>query len=492
MQPPKAHIRQATVDDIAAIKKLADDHRFELGFVVQAALEEAVKEQRLFVADSTSSVIGFVHFRCRKDGVAVIYEIAVAKDWQRKGIGRKLVEAVVEHARKQGCTTLRLKCPIDLEANKFYQRMGFRLVGVEEGKLRRLNVWELAIDERWQFFVGLTTDATRARFIVKRFLAGYNLNPPFNPFERIIISPLFAPPWTLKMLKVWRAGDWSVLNSSFPVEAPKAIMFDSGGFQVQMGKITYAELCERLKELYANHDWADFYVLPDHVPTSRDTEAEIDRKVLETLEVGERFLSWFESHFGDKAKERVVGVVHGRTIEQVISVARRWHELGVKYLAFGSFGTSGPNNSVNELGRRAIRFLQALCEEIETTGQKLHIFGIGNPNYLLRLAEFSIVPTSFDSVGWWKAGGFRRILFFGVPQIGLPDGDGEELKRALADIRLAKIKTNHECPFCKDLEALAAQRWHKVFHNLAVCCEAIQRLKAMGFRQDSQRLLLFT
>jgi len=247
-----------------------------------------------------------------------------------------------------------------------------------------------------------------------------------------------------------------------------------------------------LIELYANHDWADFYVLPDHVPTSRDTEAEIDRKVAETIEVGERFLSWFESHFGDKAKERVVGVVHGRTIEQVISVARRWHELGVKYLAFGSFGTSERDNSVNELGRRAIRFLQALCEEIETAGQKLHIFGIGNPNYLLRLAEFGVVPTSFDSVGWWKAAGFGRVLFFGVPQIGLPSADGDELKKALVDIKLAKMKTNHECPFCKDLEALVAQRWHRVFHNLAVCCEAIQRLRTMRFKwQEGQKLLLF-
>lgn len=83
------------------------------------------------------------------------------------------------------------------------------------------------------------------------------------------------------------------------------------------------------------------------------------------------------------------------------------------------------------------------------------------------------------------------MIFFGLPQIGLPNGNDTELKRALAKIRLAKAKTNHECPFCKDPKALVRHRWFRVFHNLVVSCEAARRLRTMRFNHTSQRLLLF-
>ena len=64
-------------------------------------------------------------------------------------------------------------------------------------------------------------------------------------------------------------------------------MFDSGGYQVQMGKISYGELCKRLREIYERETWADFYVLPDNVPTSQDADFEVEQKVKETLAMGE-------------------------------------------------------------------------------------------------------------------------------------------------------------------------------------------------------------
>ena len=38
---------------------------------------------------------------------------------------------------------LQLKCPIDNESNKFYERIGFKKVGVVSGKKRELNVWRI-------------------------------------------------------------------------------------------------------------------------------------------------------------------------------------------------------------------------------------------------------------------------------------------------------------------------------------------------------------
>ncbi len=493
-------VRLARKKDLKAVKKLADGHRRELGFVRLPTLQQAVNERRIFVAilnpspafRPSSRIIGFVHFRCCKDGHATIYEIVVAPEWRGKGVGKALVQAVINEAKQRGCSVLRLKCPVDLPANGFYHRLGFVRIGVEtpDGNRRPLAIWQLPLNSSslvprpaspsWQFYVGLTSDASQIRALVRRFFEGYNFQPPFNPFERIIISPLFVEPSTLRLLKSWREGDSSALCCPSPVPRPASLMFDSGGYQVQIGKLTYDALCRQLRELYGREKWADFYVLPDHVPTSRDSDRDVERKIKETLTMGELFLRWLgwdgNTGHGTRNTKKVIGVVHGRTVDQVVFAARKWHELGVDYVAFGSFGTSGPNGSVNMLSERALKLLKALVEETAANGQKLHIFGIGNPTYLLRLAESGIEPTSFDSTGWWKAGGFGNLLFVKAPQLHFARHSKSMKTAPLEKVREVKEQLRHECPFCHNLLALKQFRWLRVLHNLVAFIEAVQNL----------------
>jgi len=500
-------VRHARMKDVAKVKALADEHRHELGFVKLAALEKAIQERRLLVAVVPSSlvpcppsrvprIIGFVHFRCCKDGHATIYEIAVAPDWRGKGVGRKLVEAVCTHARLHSCTRLRLKCPIDLPANGFYQRLGFVRIGIEthDGNRRPLAIWELDLLEfvpltlnsqpatRWQFYVGLTADASSIRGLVRRFYEGYGGQPPFHPFERIIVSPLFVPPATLRLLKSWREGSSPIRS---PVANCQSLIFDSGGYQVQTGKLTYEELCRELRKTYERETWADFYVLPDHVPTSRDSDAEVERKIKETLTMGELFLNWLSSVPCPSPPvprpsslvpfiERVIGVVHGRTVKQIREGVRKWHELGVRYIAFGSFGTSGRDGSVNLLSQNSLKLLKALQDEALSLGMKFHIFGIGNPTYLVRLKNEGIEPTSFDSTGWWKAGGFGNLLFVGAPQLHFARYSASMGMVSTSKAKDVKAAVQHDCPFCSNLRALRDSRWLRVLHNLVAFAEAVQ------------------
>ena len=499
-------VRLAKRRDLKVVKKLADEHRRELGFVKLATLEKAVQEHRLLVAvisptrvpfslSRVPRVIGFVHFRCCKDGHATIYEIVVAPEWRGKGIGRKLVEAVCTHARLHSCTRLRLKCPIDLPANGFYQRLGFVRIGVETPEPARLHtctharhvnrrplaIWELDLQDfvhstlnsqpatHWQFYVGLTADASSIRALVRRFYEGYGGQPPFHPFERIIVSPLFVPPATLRLLRSWRTGESSPVSHA---PCPVSLIFDSGGYQVQTGKLTYEELCRELRRVYEQEAWADFYVLPDHVPTSRDSDAEVERKIKETLTMGELFLKWVFQ--GTRDTEQVIGVVHGRTVKQIREGVRKWHELGVRYIAFGSFGTSGKDGSVNLLSQNSLKLLKALQDEALSLGMKFHIFGIGNPTYLLRLKNEGIEPTSFDSTGWWKAGGFGNLLFVGAPQLHFARYSASMGMVSTLRAKYVKASVQHDCPFCSDLRALRETRWLRVLHNLVAFVEAVQ------------------
>ena len=90
-------------------------------------------------------VVGFVRFHKRRDYAATSYEIATVSARRRTGVARRLVEAVVEEARRLGARTLKLSCPAELSANDFYTAAGFARVSSRSrpGKLRPLIEWQM-------------------------------------------------------------------------------------------------------------------------------------------------------------------------------------------------------------------------------------------------------------------------------------------------------------------------------------------------------------
>ncbi|HEX2913494.1 MAG TPA: GNAT family N-acetyltransferase [Chloroflexia bacterium] len=141
----------ASQSHLAGTKRLSDRNKRELGFVNRAILEKAIVAGELLVAvDSRATeeepdVAGFVHFYVRRDQVITLYSIVVSQAYQGTGLGRRLFEALVIEARQRGKQQILLKCPTELAANLFYERMGLEIIRVEEGKRRPLNVWAYTI-----------------------------------------------------------------------------------------------------------------------------------------------------------------------------------------------------------------------------------------------------------------------------------------------------------------------------------------------------------
>ncbi|HXG20703.1 MAG TPA: N-acetyltransferase [Methylomirabilota bacterium] len=137
-------IRKARPEDLDQIKKLAARNSDALGFVLRPALEQAILEGRLVVAEMGNRILGFQEYYHRKrDRQTTLYHKCVAAEFRGHGIGKALVDAVVAEAQNMGRTHLLLKCPEDLPANEFHRRYGFKLVAKENGRRRRLNVWRL-------------------------------------------------------------------------------------------------------------------------------------------------------------------------------------------------------------------------------------------------------------------------------------------------------------------------------------------------------------
>ena len=141
-------IRQATLSDLNAIKELADAHRHELGFVRRSGLARSIERGELFVAQNGQGVIGFVEYHHRRDGQTTLYHLAVQAGHRRRGIGRRLVQAMIHDAHQHDQEFIQLKCPVDLEANGFYQQIGFARIDLQPGKRRDLAVWQLSLRPR--------------------------------------------------------------------------------------------------------------------------------------------------------------------------------------------------------------------------------------------------------------------------------------------------------------------------------------------------------
>lgn len=123
----RCSVRPATASDLDWVKRMADRHRREVGFVLRPALADAIERGELLVGIGAS---GFCHWHARRDGWHTVYELVS----EAAGTGRALLAAVPR--------PLRLKCPLDLPANEFYVRCGATWLGTQPGKRRPLNVWQ--------------------------------------------------------------------------------------------------------------------------------------------------------------------------------------------------------------------------------------------------------------------------------------------------------------------------------------------------------------
>lgn len=147
---PALSVMVAQECHLSSVKELAEQHKRELGFVNREILRKAIQARSVLVVpageEEPALLAGMVHFYIRRDNVVTLYSIAVAEAYRRRGIGCLLFNELVNITRASGKTQVRLKCPADLPANLFYQRLGLELLTVEPGKRRPLNVWVYAVE----------------------------------------------------------------------------------------------------------------------------------------------------------------------------------------------------------------------------------------------------------------------------------------------------------------------------------------------------------
>jgi len=310
-----------------------------------------------------------------------------------------------------------------------------------------------------EFVASMTHRADELRKIIKLWqTSGDNR----NPFARTIFTPLFARPNVRIFMK-------EMFQSS------GGVIFDSGGYYVQQGGVTYESLYQNLMKFYRENQWADWYVLPDYVPTSSLTPEEVDSRVKATVTISKLF----HTEMPESLRKKCLPVVQGYTLEQVQLCVENYAELGASYIGFGSFGTSGDNNSINTVTRQSVQMIEFLKRLAEKNKLKIHLFGIGTPNVLPLFRELGV--DSFDSSCWSRTAGYGNVY---LPFMGRRNITGRMLREiggeAYTKAKFIELRdaTGHKCPFCCDVDQLIGNRLHQMVHNLYVMMDTVDLLNA--------------
>lgn len=280
-----------------------------------------------------------------------------------------------------------------------------------------------------------------------------------NPFAHVLISPLFCSPATFKFV-----------HQELKEKRGNEVFFDSGGYFVQQGRIAYDELYGKLLNFYNANQWADWYVLPDHVPTSRDTPERVAEKITDTITVAKHFHNDLPANL----KDRALPVVQGHTETQILDCVETYIALGAKYIGFGSFGTSGANSQVNSVTDQSLRMVRRLTSLGKEFDFKLHLFGVSTPPILYVFDRLGV--HSFDSMAWMKAAGFGNVF--------LPLMRGYMVTYRIYDrthtyqenFEYIKELTGHRCPFCENFADLVNNRMSRIMHNLTCVMDTLDIL----------------
>jgi len=279
-----------------------------------------------------------------------------------------------------------------------------------------------------------------------------------NPFSTVLVSPLFANPSTLNLIR-----------RELKEKRGATVYFDSGGYYCQQGKISFDQLYRSLRDYYkdpANH-WADWYVLPDYVPNSTDTPEIVEEKVSNTITA----VRMFHAEIPSTIQEVSIPVIQGHTFQQVNQCMEAYKGLGFKYVGFGSFGTNGLRQDINRADRRSISILSHVSQDLGNNAIRLHTFGVSTPPVVYALKRLGVY--SFDSLAWQRSAGYGKIY---MPFTRAYNVSYQSTRNSILDpteFGIIKERTGHWCPFCVDFRNLRESRLHRSLHNLVAVMETV-------------------
>jgi GNAT superfamily N-acetyltransferase len=141
-------IRLATMSDIPFIDSLQKKFGKQLGFMADSWLAARIEKGEVLVAEGAGYIISQDKYHKREE-LGLVVQLCVDPSKQRGWIGAMLVRAAFERAA-YGCRLFCLWCAQDIEANHFWESIGFVPLAYRGGSEKKSRVhifWQKRIRE---------------------------------------------------------------------------------------------------------------------------------------------------------------------------------------------------------------------------------------------------------------------------------------------------------------------------------------------------------
>lgn len=119
-----------------------------LSFYPKQVFEREAEKGRIFLGMLNGEPCGYL-YAGSAGGDVKCHQVCIQYDVRRKLYGAALVQAMEDYAA--GSRSLTLRCGFDLEANRFWQEMGYGCVAVVDGgirRMRKINIWRKSLQVR--------------------------------------------------------------------------------------------------------------------------------------------------------------------------------------------------------------------------------------------------------------------------------------------------------------------------------------------------------
>lgn len=128
-------IRIAEINDSEFITKLSNQLGYETQISdIQNRLKKilANADNCVYVATEKGKIVGWIHgffsLRIESEFFVEIGGLVVDENFRKNGIGKKLVDKIMEWSKLKNCKKVRVRCNmIRKESHRFYENIGFEI-----------------------------------------------------------------------------------------------------------------------------------------------------------------------------------------------------------------------------------------------------------------------------------------------------------------------------------------------------------------------------
>jgi hypothetical protein len=116
----------------------------QLSFYPRQVFEREQSAGRLFLALLNGEPCGYIYAGAHGRDVKR-HQVCIQYDARRRFYGACLVQVLEAYANDGKASTVTLRCGFDIEANDFWKALGYGVVAVHNGgirRMRRINVWQ--------------------------------------------------------------------------------------------------------------------------------------------------------------------------------------------------------------------------------------------------------------------------------------------------------------------------------------------------------------